>query len=408
MKIFIGTEEIASILYQLGEGFKANGHEVTTYIRRKNKYYNSLQYNIVRDTLFDEILKYSTWRFISNRFKNYFKKIDNEISKPWLWFKNKKLVQDHDIFIFIWEPWFSEEKLFPYLKKKGKKIICLHVGSDVRHFSAFEQEYKTETLNWESTFHDEDVNTTIQKIRVHELYADLIYSVPDQAGLMIRPYNHLFLPFTYTNKIVFKLPDRDIPLILHAPSRSGIKGTNAIKSVIAQLKKDGYKFNFKLIENLPNEELIPLLSEADILCDQLYINGPAVLSTEAMAAGCVVLTKHLNMKPFTPPVVSVTAENLYDELLIIIKDKKLRIDLAIKAKEYIVQNNDAQIIAQKMLEDLEGKNIVFDYYPDFFINEYKFQNICPITKKTKKMTSDVLKKLGLSSINYSLRKRNLI
>ncbi len=237
MRIFIGTEEIASLLSDLAFGFKELGHKVTTYAAAKNKFYTTHKYDIVRGTLVNDIIHYWDWKFLPKRLKDYFNRVDKLISIPYLKRKNKKLVEEHDLFIFIWKPWLQESYLFPLLKKKGKKIICLHVGTDVRHISAFEQQYHIDTSGWSDFFKKDKLDRKIKKIRYHELYADLIYSVPDQAGLYLRGYNHFRLSLSKGKNIRFKIPARKKPLILHAPSRSAIKGSAIINETIEQLRR---------------------------------------------------------------------------------------------------------------------------------------------------------------------------
>ncbi|MBL7701541.1 MAG: hypothetical protein JNM14_04790 [Ferruginibacter sp.] len=409
MKIFIGTEEIASLLSGLAFGFRSLGHQVTTYTSAKNKFYNTHQYDIVRGTLVNDLIHYWDWKFLPKRLKDYSKRIDTFISIPYLKWKNRKLIEENDVFIFIWRPWLHESYLFPLLKKKGKKIICIHVGTDVRHVSAFEQQYGIDTSGWGDFFTKEKPDPKIRKIRYHELYADIIYSVPDQAGLYLRSYNHLRLALNKSKNIVYNIPARKVPLIVHAPSRSAIKGTEIINATIERLKKEGIELEYKLIENLPNEQLLKLLSEADILCDELNLHGPGVLSAEAMAAGCAVATRCLNMPPFQPPVCAVTPDNLYESLKRLITDITYRTELAADGKKFADNFNDPVNIAGKMLEDLERKTTA-DYEAGFFMQHYQLPAATGLTAKAKQLTQQVIKKLNLQSKadEYGLAKRGLV
>jgi hypothetical protein len=409
MRIFIGTEEIASLISDLAFGFKELGHSVTTYVRSKNKYYTSHNYDIVRGNLLEGAFHYQDSKFLSLRLKDHIKRVDEGITHTWLKRKNRKLIDDHDLFIFIWRPWLPEAYLFPLLKEKGKKIICLHVGTEVRHIAAFEQEYNINTSSWEAYFHANDLETKIKRIRLHELYADLIYSVPDQAGLYLRGYNHLRLPLSKTRHIEFNIPCRKIPLIVHAPSRSGIKGTDIINNTIAQLKKDGYELEYKLIEGLPNEKLLKLLTEADILCDELFLHGPGMLSAEAMAAGCAVATRCLNVPPFQPPVCSVTPENLYEKLKLLVTDISYRMDLAKAGKKFVDDFNSPVKIAEKIMEDIYKKDNK-DYNPGFFIKKFKLPESINLSPETRTLSKLVIEKYDLQSESekYELKNRGLV
>jgi len=409
MRVFIGTEEIASVLTDVAFGFKELGYHVTTYVSAKNKFYSTHKYDIVRGNLVNDIIHYWDWKFLPKRLKDYFNRVDKLISIPYLKRKNRKLIEEHDLFIFIWRPWLHESYLFPLLKKMGKKIICLHVGTDVRHISAFEQQYHIDTSGWSDFFQTDNLDKKIEKIRYHELYADIIYSVPDQAGLYLRGYNHFRLSLSKDKKISFKIPARKKPLILHAPSRSAIKGTAIIHATIERLRSEGYELEYKLIENMPNEALLQLLTEADILCDELFLHGPGVLSAEAMAAGCAVATRCLNIPPFQPPVCAITPGNLYEKLKLLITDIDYRVELATAGKKFVDDFNDPVKIAGKMIDDLANSDAI-DYRPDFFMKEFQLPGNTDLTKRTKSLTKQVIEKYTLQqdAVEYELEKRGLI
>ena len=93
MRIFIGTEEIASLLSDLAFGFTELGYEVTTYASAKNKFYAAYQYDIVRGTLVNDIVHYWDWKFLPKRLKNYFNRIDKQLSIPYLKWKKKRIIK---------------------------------------------------------------------------------------------------------------------------------------------------------------------------------------------------------------------------------------------------------------------------------------------------------------------------
>jgi hypothetical protein len=409
MNIFIGTEEIASVITDLAYGFKKLGHQVTTYTQTKNKFYTNSKYDIVRGDIFNNIFNYHNSKILPANIKYYIARIDQAFSAPFIAIRNKKIIKEHDLFIFIWHPWLPESYLFPALKKKGKKIVCIHVGSDVRYTAAFEQEYQIDASGWEAFFQNDSLNYKIKKVRYHELYADQIYSVPDQAGLYLRGYNHFRVPLRNEKNIVFNIPARKVPLIIHAPSRSGIKGTAIINETIEQLKKDGIDLEYKCIQNMPNDELLKLLSDADILCDELNLHGPGMLSAEAMTAGCAVATRCLNIAPFQPPVCSVTPQNLYEKLKLLITDIDYRIKLANAGKKFVEDFNNPVNFAAKILGDLE-QDKKCDYDSHFYMEKFRLPADTVLSDTSKHLTKLVVEKYGLQSqvLTNDLKKRGLI
>lgn len=78
---------------------------------------------------------------------------------------------------------------------------------------------------------------------------------------------------------------QSLPLIVHAPSQRELKGTEFLVAVVKRLKREGYKFEFRLIEKLPHAEAMKQYRRATIVVDQLLIGSYGNLSMEAMAMG---------------------------------------------------------------------------------------------------------------------------
>ncbi len=389
MRIFLGTEEVAAVLSGLNEGFLELGHETTTYVSLANKYYN-VKYDIEKGMPIMNALKYSKrkWPFIVKRLLS---SLDYRVTPYWLNLQTSKLIREHDLFVFIWRPWVHESRLFQKIKKAGKKIICVHLGSDVRDAGAYQQEFNVDVSRWDKGYHG-DLNARIRKIRYHELYADGIYSIPDQAGLSIRPYKHIYLPLRQQKKIQFKVSGRDEPVIVHAPTNSSIKGTDTILRTLDQLKNEGYKFEIKLLQNMPNEKLLLELENADLLVDELVLHGPGVLSMEAMAAGCAVATKTIDRYHdiYDPPVCIINEETILDRLRHLISDKERRIELAYKGEKFVKEHNKPSRIAENMLNDLT--EFQPHYFPTFYTDQYELPPGVSLTVENKDLTKRVLLK----------------
>jgi len=320
-----------------------------------------------------------------------------------------RLIDEYDLFIFFWNPWINEQDLFPLIKAKGKRIICVQLGSDVRYVSAYKQEFGVEVNYWEKHFHLENLNEKIRKIRVQELFADSIFSVPDQAGLLIRGYHHIHIPLTNIEKIIFTIPDREVPIIIHAPSRTGLKGTAIIIKTIERLKSEGFVFEFRLIQNMPNEDLLKELTHADILIDQIFLHGPGVLGTEAMAAGTLVATrffeeyKHI----FNPPVVDIKPDNIYEKMKHILMNRAMYKELQLQGRDFVEKNNTPQKVAEKIMNSLSIKTT--EYQPSFFIDKFLLNTEQKLSKEILRLNKEVIRKYSpLYTNSPSLIQRNLI
>ncbi|HSF55148.1 MAG TPA: hypothetical protein VLA71_15440 [Algoriphagus sp.] len=99
--------------------------------------------------------------------------------------------------------------------------------------------------------------------------------------IFVRPY--IQKPLKRTTGL-----SNEVPLIIHAPSDTKIKGTALVKEVVASLKDQGYHFKFELLTGLKNAVVLEKLSHASIVIDQPGA-VPARFAVEAMASGCVVI-----------------------------------------------------------------------------------------------------------------------
>lgn len=70
--------------------------------------------------------------------------------------------------------------------------------------------------------------------------------------------------------------------VLHAPNHKLIKGTKFLKETITRLNKKGYPIELILVEKQPNEKVLELIQEVDIVADQFIIGWYAMFAIEAM------------------------------------------------------------------------------------------------------------------------------
>jgi hypothetical protein len=78
---------------------------------------------------------------------------------------------------------------------------------------------------------------------------------------------------------------------MHAPSRPKCKGTKEIQHVIDELVEEGYRIEFKLLQNVPNSEVRQIIQQVDLVIDELYSDTfMGGLGSEAAATGVPFLT----------------------------------------------------------------------------------------------------------------------
>jgi len=359
MRIFIGLTDVANITHNYAKGFRALGHEVFTVVWSKSRFYADVDYNLVIDA----------GSSASSGFKRYLSIFLNLL----------KIIQGLkcDLFILYAPAVLLTYLYYPILKLLGKKIITAFWGSDVRYWYAFAEEMKQ--LGAEDEVHPFfDYARTrsggsywdkLRTIKTAEKYSDVIISQPDCAQLQTKPYMRCNLPIDLS-QFEFKIPGREKPLILHAPSVPEAKGTDVVMKIIDELKAEGLQFDFRLIQNMPNPELRKLLSESDIVVDELYAATVGGLSAEAMASGNAVLVRYMEdycKVPKDCPAINTNKFNLKENLREMILNVEKRRQIADLGRPYVVSANDHVKICKALLEWLENKNnLEYDFYPEFY------------------------------------------
>lgn len=393
---------------------RRSGYEVTTCVGNKHLFFSDNNYDILSNYWADYVVGKNTNKPFGAP-QNIVNKVALKLrttTPVFDGFISKKIFDAHDVFIFIWagEYLMRNGKDLELLKQKGKKIVSILVGSDVRYPEAFQQEFNTDTVGWPAKY-KKSFSHYNQVIRKVELYSDLIFSVPDQAGLAIRSYDHFPIPLIQ-ERYQFNWPDNDVPVVVHAPSAPALKGTDIILDTLDQLKNEGVKFNLHFIKNMKNRELIELLQKADVLVDELVLNGPGILSFEAMLCGCAVATHYYDKSPdcFRPPVCSIDKENIYAVVKKLLTDKEFRKQKAFEGRAYAEKNNNVVIIVKNILNKLSAKEKSNDYQPLFFRDHFRLPEGKTISTLDKKLTQEVAKQWmpDFEQHKVSLEARGLI
>lgn len=189
---------------------------------------------------------------------------------------------------------------FAYLAKKGVPIVCYWCGSDIRSTKRMhELERQTGLPNIstyigerEAIFESDEWDNLKRRIAdVASRYSSAMFS---------NTVDHLSYLRMGTEPFLYFLPDEPPPsphkfddlstiIVLHATTAPVIKGTPLIRAAIAQLRQEGYEFEYVELIGVSNAEIKRELSRAHIVLNQFYGFSPAVFGAEALAAGSVVM-----------------------------------------------------------------------------------------------------------------------
>lgn len=280
----IGVTEIANYMHTLSRAFDKS-YTVNLFM---NKYYanNSYNFNIAKYPL---PIRFFISYFIAPILLGYLANRSTNFSYLW---STGFLISAYDGRAFE----------FSFLKNRGKRIIVLFMGDDIRspklsyeHGQSIGQETMISNLKLITPdIINDNKEVFLRKIaKSTDAYSDYIFNAPvDQISYLKRnthPFIH-FYPDDNFKKNDGKFKNVSEIVIVHAPTSPIIKGTPLIRAAIKKLQLEGYKFKYIELMDVDNNEVIRIIRDAHIVVNQLYAFAPSIFGLEAMAAHCALIT----------------------------------------------------------------------------------------------------------------------
>lgn len=373
MRVLIGTHDVGNNIRLFAQGFRELGFDVTTCtLRPKGVLYDD-QYDVdvrplhaaahasIAQGVYPEAL------VDDPRFADLF---------------------DHDVYFFVASHTLLPGLLdLPLLKQRGKLVLSYQAGSEVRFWKmaltfnaayghGFPASLCSPYLNGAeeiaafagfSRYLDTFANK-LHNIRMAERYADVVFSQPCSNVLGIRPYFAALLPLD-TSRCAPRIPGREHPVVVHAPTNAEFKRSDLILETLERLWKEGLGFELRLIRNLPNARVMEALSDADVLIDQIACGKTGLLGFEGLASGCAVLGCNDEEAAPVParsiPIARIAPDTLYEVLKRTLSDRALRVEMAEAGLAYIASGlhaprNIARYVVEAVDRAAAGDH---DYYP---------------------------------------------
>jgi glycosyltransferase involved in cell wall biosynthesis len=340
LRIFIGPSEIGKIGGTLGRTFREKGVRVTIVRDIVTPYQDGMAYDLT--------VKFND----PNPFRRRFNRIIFFI----------KSFYQHDAFVFLFGYTLLPHNLdLPLLKFFRKKTIMWFLGSDIISYEDVEREKrKVGLVDYQNEFKKESPEATREKIKMIrrvEKYVDYIIADPTIAHLLRREYiginqqTGIHMPIDIINIRYNSVPN-SIPIIIHAPSNEGKKGTKFIIEALDRLKEEGYRFEFRLCQSMSNMQVREILSEGDIAVDQLFSVAGGMFAVEAMAAGCAVLGGNIpELSGISDlPIIHTDPTNIYQNLKLLLETPDLRQELGRKGRSYAEKYHDHTKVAKDILK----------------------------------------------------------
>lgn len=148
--------------------------------------------------------------------------------------------------------------------------------------------------------------------------------------------------------------DREVPVVLHVPSRARIKGTEAADRVGLLLESEGL-IEYRRLENVVPQEMPSHVKDCDIVLDQFALGAYGAAAVEAMFAGRIVLSHVVDaVREQVPgcPIVEANPDTLENVIRALVADRDRGREAARAGQAYAHEWHDGRRSAQILTEHL--------------------------------------------------------
>ena len=257
---------------------------------------------------------------------------------------------------FLWDPpkWKNPSLAdLLYLKEKGGRIIFHFRGTEIRNPLKFAE------LNPFSYTSDDPYDFTSKySVESQQKMMSMLREVVDQFCVVDNELQTYVEDSRILHRTIgdqwkqVQFQETDRPLVVHAPSRPKIKGTEFVTKAIDELKEEGLDFEYQQVVGMSNDEARKIYEKADIVVDQLLIGWYGVLSVECMALGKPVVAyirdDLKNCFEGGLPVINANPLTIKDYLKRLISSSEMRKEYALKSREYFQKTHSNEVVLDSM------------------------------------------------------------
>ncbi|WBQ05011.1 glycosyltransferase [Kribbella sp. CA-293567] len=152
--------------------------------------------------------------------------------------------------------------------------------------------------------------------------------------------------------------DREVPVVLHAPSASALKGSVFVDPVLTALDARGL-IKYQRVQGVPHPELMAMVKDADIVVDQMLLGSYGVFACEAMAAGRTTVghvADHVrDLLPTELPIVEATPDDLAEVIERLVVEREEARKIADAGPRYVRELHDGRKSVEALLPFLGGR-----------------------------------------------------
>jgi glycosyltransferase involved in cell wall biosynthesis len=223
---------------------------------------------------------------------------------------------------------FRDGRTILELKKRGKKIVCLYTGSDLR---------------------------TRGVIPAIDDIADLHLTL-EFDHLALHPcLQQVFFPLDICRFTPARPNASDRIVVGHAPTNRAAKGSDTIIAAVQSLMSE-FPIDLELIEGLPHHEALRRKARCDIFIDQIGELGYGINAVEALAMGictCTALVAGFTEKYPDHPFVEVNADNLRERLMWLCRHPEERERRRQHGRAWVERMHDSRQVVRRIHELLD-------------------------------------------------------
>ena len=169
---------------------------------------------------------------------------------------------------------------------------------------------------------------------------------------LFRATHHSFLRVLLDELTPAPASHRRKPVVAHAPSARGAKGTDMVLAVVERLRRR-IDFEFVLLHGLSRREVLDQVRACDVFLDQFVIGEYGMASVEAMAFAkpvvCYLRPDVIDQVPGRIPIVNASPDDLEDKLAELLTAESSRTRIGEESRQYVEDYHDAEAYARRLV-----------------------------------------------------------
>ncbi|MCC6534009.1 MAG: hypothetical protein IT531_15780 [Burkholderiales bacterium] len=250
------------------------------------------------------------------------------------------------------------ERELDLLRRSGKRVFTYTYGADVR---TRQRTLALGTLNF--CMHcptpgrlcicdDEKGRRNVATIG---RYASAMAAMGDMKAYVSNHVDLHFWPIDVRRLRTESMPRRAGPLrVAHAPNHPHFKGTPYLEQAIDRLQAEGYAIELVRVQGVPNDRVLELFRDADVVAEQFIGGFHGYTALEAMALAKPVLayirSPDLLIDADACPIINTTPDTLYDTLKAIVEGRYDLASLGARGRAFVERYYSVEAVAVRLAD----------------------------------------------------------